>query len=457
MLDIMRHVLDSISADYAEIRYQHRFSRGVHADDGKLEASGAGNTAGVGVRVLKKGSWGFASTTKTDAESLQKAAKDALLLAATSKASKNRAIEIASQRSIKASKKAAAKKRVRDVDFEELTSNVMDAHKMIKEAGTNVVSDIVSLSLLEDEKLYLNSEGSEISILDSKVFGRISCTARRGAVVAPAFESEGATSGFELFEQHPLTELAKKTTDRAERLLRAKMPRGGEATLILHPTIVGMLAHEAIGHLAEADFIESGSTLAGKIGEKVSSDRITLFDDALLPGALGWTPFDDEGVPGERTVLIDRGVLMSYLHSRETARSFHVKPTGNARAWSFEYDPIIRMRNTCIASGDADPEEIIQDTKDGYLLIAGTSGQADSNSEFMFGVQEARHVVKGEPMETLRGVSISGNVFKALQTVDMVGKDFELEAGTCGKEQPVWVGIGGPHLRLRCLLGGTPA
>ncbi len=453
----MRSVIDSITADYVEMRYQHRLSRSVQADDGKLEASGAGNTRGVGVRVLKGGSWGFASTTRTDSESLHAVAKDALMLAVSSKVNKKRPVKIASRPTVRASKKASAKRRVRDVEFDDLTSSVMDAHKMIKEEGKNVVSDLVGLSLLEDEKLYLNSEGSEIRLLDSKVFGRISCTARRGGVVAPAYESEGATSGLEFFDEHPLPELAKKATDRAERLLKAKMPRGGESTLILHPTIVGMLAHEAIGHLAEADFIESGSTLAGKIGQKVSSERITLFDDGLLPHALGWTPYDDEGVPGERTVLIDHGVLKSYLHSRETARTFETKPTGNARAWSFEYDPIIRMRNTCIAPGDADPEEIIKETKEGYLLIAGTSGQADSNGEFMFGVQEARHILRGELKETLRGVSISGNVFKALQTVDMVGRDFELEAGTCGKEQPVWVGIGGPHLRIKGLLGGTPA
>lgn len=457
MFDLLHRVLESIPADYAEIRHQHRISRGVQVDNGKLEASGAGDTAGVGIRVLKEGSWGFASTTKTDEESLQKAAKDAFSLATTSRNSKTRRIKIATQATVKASKEATAKKRVRDADFEELTSMVMEAHKRINAVSKNTVSDLVSLNLLEDEKYYLNSENSEIHILDSKIFGRISCTSREGSTVAPAFESEGATCGLELFDEHPLVDLAEKTADRAERLLKARMPPGGEATVVLHPGIVGMLAHEAIGHLAEADFIESGSTLAGKIGQQVSSERITLFDDGLLTRGLGWTPYDDEGIPGERTILIDHGILRSYLHSRETAKSFQTKPTGNARAWNFEYDPIIRMRNTCIASGNHDPEEIIRDTKDGYLLIGGTSGQADSNGEFMFGVQEARHISNGSLQETLRGVTISGNVFKTLQTVDAVGKDFEVQAGTCGKEQPVWVGIGGPHLRMKALLGGMPA
>ncbi len=456
MFELLERILQSTPADYAEIRHQHRISRGVQADDGKLEASGAGNTAGVGIRVLKEGSWGFASTTKTDEESLRRAAKDALSLAVTSKASKTRSIQLAPQPTVKASREAPARKRVRDAEFEALTSMVMEAHKRITSTSKNIVSDLISLSLLEDEKHYLNSEGSEIHILDSKIFGRISCTSREGTTVTPAFESEGATCGLELFDEHPLVDLAEKTANRAERLLQAKMPPGGEATVILHPGIVGMLAHEAIGHLAEADFVESGSILAGKIGEKVSSERITLFDDGLLERGLGWTPYDDEGVPGEKTMLIDHGVLKSYLHSRETAKSFNTKPTGNARAWNYEYDPIIRMRNTCIASGDQDHEEIIRDTKEGYLLIGGTSGQADSNGEFMFGVQEARHITNGSLQETLRGVTISGNVFKALQTVDAVGKDFEVEAGTCGKEQPVWVGIGGPHLRMKALIGGMP-
>ncbi len=457
LFDTLRKILEHLPADYAEVRYQHRISRGVQADDGKLEASGAGNTSGVGIRVLKEGSWGFASTTKSDDWSLQKAAGDALSLAVTSRDSKTRRIDMASQSPVKAFEKAAVKKRVSEADFEELTSMVMEAHKRIGEVGKNIVSDLISLSLLEDEKYYLNTEGSEIRILDSKIFGRISCASREGSVVAPAFESEGATCGLELFDEHPLVDQAEKTADRAERLLKAKMPHGGEATVILHPGMVGMLAHEAIGHLAEADFIESGSALAGKIGQKVSSERITLYDDGIMPRGLGWTPYDDEGVPGQKTVLIDHGVLKSYLHSRETAKKFHVEPTGSARAWNFEYDPIIRMRNTCIAPGDYESEEIIRETRDGYLLIGGTSGQADSNGEFMFGVQEARHVTNGSLEETLRGVTISGNVFQALQTVDAVGRDFEVQAGTCGKEQPVWVGLGGPHLRMKALLGGMPA
>jgi TldD protein len=232
------------------------------------------------------------------------------------------------------------------------------------------------------------------------------------------------------------------------------MAPGGTYPVILENKIVGLLAHEAVGHCSEADLVYSGSFLADKIGKKVASEKVTLVDDGRFPNGFGTMKYDDEGTPTQKTVVIENGVARSFLHSRETAEHFKVAPTGNARAWNFEFDPIIRMRNTYIEPGGFKLEELAEDIKEGFFLRGGMSGQADFTGEFMFGTQEAIRIKKGRFGESLRGVTISGNAFEVLKSTDAIGKDFIMRTGMCGKEQINYVGMGGGSLRTRLLLGG---
>jgi TldD protein len=168
-------------------------------------------------------------------------------------------------------------------------------------------------------------------------------------------------------------------------------------------------------------------------------------------------PVDDEGVRAGRTVLVERGILRSYLHNRETASMFGVAPTGNARAFLFSDEPIIRMTNTYIEPGDTPVPALLEAIEAGYYLRGfAMSGEADSSGEFMFGVREALRVERGKVMGPVRGVTISGNAFEVLQSVDAVGDDFawESSSGVCGKGQPARVDAGGPHVRCRITLGG---
>jgi len=157
-----------------------------------------------------------------------------------------------------------------------------------------------------------------------------------------------------------------------------------------------------------------------------------------------------------RTEIIRNGLLVSYLHNRESAAQFGVEPTGNARAWEYSDQPLIRMRNTYMAPGNMTLEEMIAATKDGYLLEGPRNGQADSSGEFMFGVQEARRIRDGKLGDLVRGVVISGIAFDVLKTVDAVSDSFkwDLGSGYCGKGQPAKVDAGGPYVRCEVLLGG---
>jgi TldD protein len=211
--------------------------------------------------------------------------------------------------------------------------------------------------------------------------------------------------------------------------------------------------------MVEADFVLSGSAVKDKIGQKIASELVTLVDSGqsnIAANAAGTIAIDDEGIMASRTVIIKHGILKSFLHNRETALIFHTRPTGNARAFEYSDEPLIRMRNTFIEPKNDKLDDIIKETKYGYLVKGPRNGQADANGEFMFGSQEVYLIEKGEIKELMRGTSISGSAFDVLQSVDMVGNDFKYDVGTgyCGKFQPAKVDGGGPHIRCTAIIGG---
>ena len=204
----------------------------------------------------------------------------------------------------------------------------------------------------------------------------------------------------------------------------------------------------------------SGSVAKGKIGTRVGSDLVTLCDSGhseYFAGAGGTIPVDDEGVLAQKTTIIENGILKSYLHNRESAAHFGVNPTGSARAWDYSDQPLIRMRNTYFAPGESSLEEMIASTEDGYLLDGPKNGQADATGEFMFAVQNAWRIRNGKLGELLKGVTISGQAFEVMRSVDAISKEFrwDLGSGYCGKGQPAKVDAGGPYLRCEVLLGGS--
>jgi TldD protein len=165
---------------------------------------------------------------------------------------------------------------------------------------------------------------------------------------------------------------------------------------------------------------------------------------------------DDEGVAAERTAIIENGILKSFLHNRESAMTFGTASTGNARAFQYNDEPLIRMRNTFVEPRSDRLDDMIKETRHGYLVKGARNGQADANGEFMFGAEEAYLIENGEIRKLMRGASISGNAFDALLSVDMVGDKFQYDIGTgyCGKYQPAKVDGGGPYVRCTAVIGG---
>ena len=232
----------------------------------------------------------------------------------------------------------------------------------------------------------------------------------------------------------------------------------GEKTVVLGGMMTGMLAHEAVGHTVEADLVLGGSVAGPNLHKQVASEIVNLTDFAHT--AFGKkTPLpvyvDDEGVEAKDAKIIENGILVGYMNNRESAQRFGMEPCGNARAWAFSDEPLIRMRNTAVLPGKDKLEDIIASVDDGYYLIDSSNGQADTTGEFMFGVSMGYEIKNGKLGRALLDTTISGVAFNMLKTVDMVSDEVVWSSsGFCGKKQPMPVGMGGPTLRCKVMIGG---
>jgi TldD protein len=453
-IDLLKNSLTKTQG-YNELRYHKRSTFNVIAKDGKIDAVNNGTVEGACARTLMKGSWGFASTTLVEKPKIHEILADAASLAKASKPKKKRTIKLADVKPIVDKHENPMKIDPREVDKEDFVRLVIDVDKEIHSVSKKIISDTITFNIVDDELAFLSSDGAEITQRLVRCFGNTMVIARDKGNIVSTYETIGAESGLEILKETPLNYAGKTAAERANKLVTAKVAPAGMHNVILENRIVGLLAHEAIGHCAEADLVFGGSFLAGKIGKEVASEKVTLIDDGRYPNGFGSMKYDDEGVPTQKTVIIEEGICKSFMHSRETAQHFGVKPTGNARAWNFEYDPIIRMRNTYIQTGDCSMDELAEDIKEGFFLKGGLSGGADFDGEFMFGTQEAIQIKNGKFTKSLRGVTISGNAFEVLKNVDAIGDDMTMRTGLCGKEQVNFAGIGGPSLRTKLLMGGS--
>jgi TldD protein len=235
----------------------------------------------------------------------------------------------------------------------------------------------------------------------------------------------------------------------------------GTMTVVLGPGWPGILLHEAVGHGLEADFNRKGvCAFAGRMGQKVASDLVTVVDDGTIPNRRGSLNVDDEGTPTGRTVLIENGVLCGYMQDRLNARLMGMAPTGNGRRESYAYPPMPRMTNTFMLAGQDDPEEIIRSVKHGLYAVAFGGGQVDITSgKFVFSASEAYLIEDGRVTAPVKGATLIGNGPDVLTRVSRVGHDLQLDEGigTCGKEgQSVPVGVGLPTIRIDGItVGGT--
>jgi TldD protein len=453
------------SPGWLEARYQERRSLVLSVRNGHFEQCTSIRNCGTGIRALTGGAFGFASTTDLSERGLRAAAAAARDLAsAAAEEKRERSIRLAPVAPTQGTFLVDTVDPLDAHSVEEKIALVQRLDERVRRASAQIASSSVVYTETLEDRIVATSEGTLVRVFDSKPSLRVLAVAASSGEQSMGVQTVGVSGGWiELARAREAEALVDEAVRIAIEQLSAPHASGGLAQVVLDPELVGTLCHEAIGHTVEADIVLGGAITAGKIGTRVASGLVTMCDSGLPPRdghAVGRLPVDDEGVPAGRTVLIDHGVLRSYLHNRETASLYGAAPTGNARAFLYSDEPIIRMTNTYIEPGETPVSALLEGLDSGYYLRGfAMSGQADSSAEFMFGVREAVRVEQGRLAERVRGITISGNAFDVLQSVDAVGDDFAWEngAGFCGKGQLAKVDAGGPHVRCRMTLGGRQA
>jgi TldD protein len=303
---------------------------------------------------------------------------------------------------------------------------------------------------------YANSEGTYIEDERPDAVGFLSATARKDNLVQRGFEVRTGGAGFKLVEG--MQELAESAAKRAVDLLSAPSVTGGKYTVILDPTLAGTFAHEAFGHLSEADHVYENDRMKELmvLGKRLGSDILNIIDDGTLPGQAGTHRYDDEGVRTGETYLIRDGILVGRLHSRETAAKMGEAPTGNARSIGYQYEPIVRMTNTYITEGKSSFQDMIKDVKLGLYALDMFGGQTTMEM-FTFSAAYGYMIRDGEIAELVRDVVLTGNVFETMMNIDMIGDTIGwAPGGGCGKggQNGLRTGVGGPHIRIQDVVVG---
>ena len=452
MRDLIESALKAHNADYLEVRLEEAETTILRYRGRDLEE--VGRSAGMGgcVRAAVRGGWGFVSFNDISdlREKVAQAVQQARLVGSgeTLLADVESVVDIV-EPSFPADPRLvplAEKKRVLDEYVELLWS------------GLAIQTSILGYADGYRKVYYGNSLGTYTERTRSDVNFRAVAVARDGGDVQQAGISMGSLGDFGLLGR--MHDEVAGLPQKALAFLKAPQVKGGEYPVILDPILAGVFVHEAFGHLSEADHVYENPRLREvmTLGRRFGGPHLNVVDGAAIPGLRGSYAYDDEGAPATRTDLIREGVLVGRLHSRETAAKMGEAPTGNARAISHRFPPIVRMTNTIIEPGEATFEEMVSEVKEG-VYCGNWFGGMTSMEQFTFSAGEARMIRNGRLEETLRPVLLSGNVFVTLENLDAVANDLDInQGGGCGKggQSPLPVSNGSPHIRLRrCLVGGS--
>lgn len=451
MQDRMAAALKGHNADYVEIRIEETESTYLEYRGPDLDNIGRNASLGGNVRALVKGAWGFVSFNEPG--DLRKWVE---LAVAQARLAGKESSALAPVDPVQDIVEPVLKASPASVELAHKKA-LLDEYNGIILGTPGIQTSNISYGDSQKKVIFVSSEGTRIQQGKVDVSARFTAMARDGSDVQQCGLSLGSIQDFGVVEglQAKIADLAK----RAVALLKAPTAKGGEYTVVCDPILAGVFAHEAFGHLSESDFVYENDHMRQimVLGKRFGQPHLNIVDGAAVPGLRGSYKYDDEGVKSTKTYLITEGVLTGRLHSRETAARMGEKPTGNARAMNYQFQPIVRMSNTYIEPGKTAFDEMISDIKEG-IYARNWYGGTTSMEMFTFSAGEAYMIRNGKVEEMVRPIVLTGNVFQTLENIDAVGRDLEMsQGGGCGKggQMPLPVSDGGPHIRIRkCLVGG---
>ncbi len=451
MRDRLVEAVRGRNADYVEVRVEEHESSRLLFRGQELEDVARTVSLGGCVRALVNGGWGFASFNDLGAlaEMVDLAIRQARLVG-------DAGGRLAEAPLVVDTVPLSLKRDPRQVPLAAKVRLFAEYNRIMLGHSPAIQTTQTSYGDAYRKTYFANSEGTYVEQEGMHIRAGLVAMARDGTEIEQAHEIVSSIDDYGRVEG--LHEKAEATAKRAVGLLSAKRAKGGEYTVVLDNRLASVFAHEAFGHLSEADHVYENERLREilVLGRRFGEDFLNISDGGALPGLRGSFRYDDEGVPASVTPLIKNGVLVGRLHSRETAAKMGEKVTGNARATSYRHRPIVRMTNTFIEQGSVSFADMIADVKEGLYCRDWYGGQT-SMEMFTFSAEEAFMIRNGRLAEPLRGVLLSGNVFTTLANIDAIGNDLDFVGGSCGKgeQQGLPVGNGSPHIRIRkCVVGG---
>lgn len=452
MKDRLTEALRRSTADYAEIRFEARDGTTIAYRGEEMEAASSSKTSGGIVRACVKGGWGLAVFDSVDDLDYQlaEACRCAELVGSET-------TELAHVEPVDAERPAVFVRDPRGVAMDEKLKLIGRYNDIILKADPSIESSYVIYRETFRKVHFASTRGAYFMEERPLVTLVLLATGRDGALVQHAHHSVSSAETYDVVEG--LEDKADETARRSVALLKAPPCEGGRYTVILDQHLGGVFAHEAFGHLSEADFLYENPKMRElmHLGRKMGVGKLNIVDDGSMGKLIGTHAFDDEGTPTQKTDLIRDGVLVGHLHSLETAGKMGAKPTGNARAIGREHRPIVRMTNTYIEPGDQTFEQLISGVDKGVYACQMMGGQTMMEM-FTFSAAHGYRIENGQVGELIRDIVLTGNVFETLNAIDGFGDDLEMieAGGGCGKggQSPLPVSDGSPHLRIRDVVVG---
>ncbi|PIE98497.1 MAG: peptidase [Treponema sp.] len=446
-------------SEYTELRVQENTSALVFAVNGDFVGNQKSTSAGLSARAYKDGVWGFASTSEQNdtaiEDTIKRATENANFLASRAE-QKDKGLPEGFSGTGEHGKKDLSKY----ASQKEMIEFVSDIENYLKSKYPEINSRKIRMSTIDTERTIITSDNCDCYSFVSS--GNLMLSLGMNAEDSPVqiYDTFGGLGQIKDLFHSPkdLYENIDILVEVLKKKAEGVYAKAGVHDVVLDSELAGILSHEAIGHTVEADLVLGGSVASNFMNRQVASPLVTLVDFAYeYNGKLCPVPIwiDDEGVAAKDAVIIKDGVLQTYMHNKASAKHFGVEPTGNARANDFFDEPLIRMRNTAILPGTSKLEDMISGIEDGYYLIRPNNGQADTTSEFMFGVVLGYEIKNGKLGKALRDCTVAGVAFDMLKTITMISDDMTWSnSGWCGKKQTIKVGMGGPAIKCKIGIGG---
>ena len=451
--------------DWCDLFFENTTYGQFSLRDGAVTSGGLHADYGVGIRVLSGEKTGYAYSETTRPEDMMAAARAAAAITRNTVRIGATVTErdVATRRLYSGEPNPAADRypvRIhwRSCDPSVMVSFLERLETAIRARDTRIVKVMASLAWQVTDVLMFNSLG-ELKY-DTRPLASVSATVifARGGRRERQTVSKSWRMGVEMLSDSLIAEMAGEAVRGIDALFEAGRPKGGKMPVVMAAGASGILLHEAMGHAFEADFNRKGqSVFSDRMGRQICGKGSSILDDATIPACRGSLNYDDEGVPGQKTYMVEDGVLTSYLHDRISARSYGVAPTGNGRRESFRYAPIPRMRATYMDGGAYAPEEILASVREGIYVEQFANGQVKiGEGDFTFFVKSGFLIENGRLTRPVKDINIIGNGPEALADITMVGNDPKVDDGawTCGKEQSAPVSCGIPTVLVRSLTVG---